>query len=119
MSEDDLQIHRETLAQIDTTLHQVRTAIAEAIGYIERQEDGSLTMRLALKAIRQQVDALEDKVYGLHYTAISLTRIAVRLREQRDEALRQRDARRRVWSDRVSRCLNRTVLRRKSCLQKR
>jgi hypothetical protein len=37
------------------------------------------------------VDTLEDEVYGLHYTAISLTRIAVRLREQRDEALRQRD----------------------------
>jgi hypothetical protein len=91
MSEDDLQIQKETLTQIDTTLHQVRAAIAEAIGYIERQEDGPLTMRLALKAIRQQVDTLEDEVYGLHYTAISLTRIAVRLREQRDEALRQRD----------------------------
>ena len=91
MSSNPLTLQPEPLIEINTVLEQVRAAIEEALGYIERQEDGPLTMRLALKAIRQQVDALEDEVYGLHYTAASLNRIAIRLREQRDEALRQRD----------------------------
>lgn len=47
-------------AEIELAVHEARKAIAEALGYIEQQEDGPLTMRCALKDIDKQVDVLES-----------------------------------------------------------
>lgn len=78
-------------AEIELTVGDARKAIAEALGYIERQEDGPLTMRHALKDIGNTITSLENELFELHYTIETLDRLATRLRDQRDEAMLQRD----------------------------
>ena len=76
---------------IEQTIRDTRQAIQEALGYIERQEDGPVTMRHALKDIDQSVTAIECEVWYLSSALDRLQAIAAKLLEQRDEALRQRD----------------------------
>jgi hypothetical protein len=76
---------------IEQTIRETRQAIREALGYIERQEDGPLTMRHALKGIDQSVTAIECEVWYLSGALDRLQAIAAKLLAQRDEALRQRD----------------------------
>jgi hypothetical protein len=78
-------------ATIDQAIRETRHAIKEALGYIERQEDGPLTMRHALKDIDKSVTAIEGEVWYLSGALDRLQSIAAKLLEQRDEALRQRD----------------------------
>jgi hypothetical protein len=80
--------YRTTIEQI---IRETRQAIQEATGYIERQEDGPLTMRHALKDIDKSVTAIECEVWYLSGALDRLQAIAAKLLEQRDEALRQRD----------------------------
>ena|SRR5258708_5219954 len=76
---------------IEQAIRETRLAIREALGYIERQEDGPLTMRHALKDIDQSVTAIECEVWYLSGALDRFQKIAAKLLEQRDEALRQRD----------------------------
>lgn len=76
---------------IEQAIRETRHAIKEALGYIERQEDGPLTMRYALKDIDKSVTAIEGEVWYLSGALDRLQAIAAKLLEQRDEALRQRD----------------------------
>src|SRR5438105_3643243 len=76
---------------IEQTICETRHAIKEALGYIERQEDGPLTMRHALKDIDKSVTNIEYEVWYLSGALDRLQAIAAKLLEQRDEALRQRD----------------------------
>jgi hypothetical protein len=85
LSQED---YRSTIEQ---TIREARQAIREALGYIERQEDGPLTMRHALTDIDKSVTAIECEVWYLSGALDRLQAIATKLLEQRDEALRQRD----------------------------
>jgi hypothetical protein len=78
-------------AEIDQAIQETHQAIEEAFGYIERQEDGPVTMRHALTAIDTRLSAIETEVCCLVGTVDRLHTIALKLLEQRDEALRQRD----------------------------
>jgi hypothetical protein len=78
-------------AEIRATIHETRQAIKQALGYIERQEDGPLTMRHALKDIEKSVSAIECDASYLTSELKRLRIIAGKLLQQRDEALRQRD----------------------------
>jgi len=78
-------------AEIRIAIRDTRQAIKEALGYIERQEDGPLTMRHALKDIDKNVTAIEGEVGYLTGELQRLRLIASTLLKQRDEALRQRD----------------------------
>jgi hypothetical protein len=76
---------------IEQAIRETRQAIREALGYIQRQEDGPLTMRCALKDIDQSVTAIECEVWYLSGALDRFQAIVAKLLEQRDEALRQRD----------------------------
>ena len=76
---------------INHAIRDTRQAIQEALGYIERQEDGPITMRHALKDIDTSVTAIECEVWYLSGALDRLQALAAKLLEQRDEALRQRD----------------------------
>lgn len=76
---------------IEQAIRETRQAIQKALGYIERQEDGPLTMRHALKDIDKSVTAIEGEVSYLTGELQRLRIIASTLLKQRDEALRQRD----------------------------
>lgn len=76
---------------IEQAIRETRQAIREALGYIERQEDGPLTMRYALKDIDKSVTAIEGEVWYLSGALDRFQTIAAKLLHQRDEALRQRD----------------------------
>jgi hypothetical protein len=65
-------------AEIELTVGDARKAITEALGYIERQEDGPLTMRHALKDIGNTINSLEHELFELHYTIETLNRLAAR-----------------------------------------
>ncbi len=78
-------------ADIEKAVRETRSAIQEALGYIDRQEDGPFTMRCALQEIDNRLSAIETEVCCLVGTADRLHAIALKLMEQRDEALRQRD----------------------------
>jgi hypothetical protein len=78
-------------AEIRVVIRETQQAIREALGYIERQEDGPLTMRHALKDIDQNVTAIECEVSYLTGELQRLRLIASTLLKQRDEAVRQRD----------------------------
>ncbi len=78
-------------ADIEKAVRETRSAIQEALGYIERQEDGPFTMRCALQQIDSRLSAIETEVSCLVGTADRLQAFALKLMEQRDEALRQRD----------------------------
>ncbi len=78
-------------ADIERAVRETRQAIREALGYIERQEDGPFTMRCALQEIDNRLGAIETEVSCLVGTTDRLRAIALKLMEQRDEALRQRD----------------------------
>jgi hypothetical protein len=78
-------------AEIRLAIRETRQAIKEALGYIERQEDGPLTMRHALKDLDKSVTAIECEVSYLTGELQRLRLIASVLLKQRDEALQQRD----------------------------
>ena len=78
-------------AEIKAAILETRQAITEALGYIERQEDGPLTMRYVLKDIGERVNTIEYEVSYLTDELQRLKAIASTLLKQRDEALRQRD----------------------------
>ena len=78
-------------AEIRLAIRETRQAIKEALGYIERQEDGPITMRHALKDIDTNLTAIEGEVSYLTGELQRLRLIASTLLKQRDEALRQRD----------------------------
>lgn len=78
-------------AKIEQAIRETRQAIREAVGYIERQEDGPLTMRHALRDIDQSVSAIEAETLYLTGTLDRIQAAATKLLEQRDEAIRQRD----------------------------
>ncbi len=78
-------------AEIRVAIRETRQAIKEALGYIERQEDGPLTMRHALTDIDKSVTAIECEVSYLTGELQRLRLITSTLLKQRDEALRQRD----------------------------
>jgi len=78
-------------AVIEQAIRDTRQAIQEALGYIERQEDGPVTMRYALTDIDKAVTAIECETWYLSGALDRFQTIAAKLLEQRDEALRQRD----------------------------
>ncbi len=78
-------------ADIEQAVNETRQAIREALGFIDRQEDGPFTMRCALQEIDSRLSAIETEVSCLVGTTDRLHAIALKLMEQRDEALRQRD----------------------------
>ncbi|MEP7284853.1 MAG: hypothetical protein ABI947_03690 [Chloroflexota bacterium] len=81
----------ELYAYIKQAIQETHAAVEEALGFIERQEDGPFTMTIALKDIDSQVDAIETQAICLLGAVESLHSIAARLLEQRDEAIRQRN----------------------------
>ena len=81
----------ELYARIKLTIQETHAAVEEALGFIERQEDGPFTMTVALKDIDSQVDAIATEVSCLMGSVEVLHTVAAKLRDQRDEALRQRD----------------------------
>ena len=76
---------------IDQAIRETRQAIKEALGYIERQEDGPVTMHYALKDIDNTVTAIQCEVSYLSGALERFQAITAKALEQRDEALRQRD----------------------------
>ena len=76
---------------INQAIRDTRQTIHEALGYIERQEDGPVTMRYALTDIDKTVTAIECEAWYLSGALDRLQAIAAKLLEQRNEALRQRD----------------------------
>jgi hypothetical protein len=85
------QEHENYQAELSHAISETRHAISEALGYIERQEDGPVTMRFALRDIEDRVSAIESEA---DYLACALDRfqeMVEKLAEQRDSALRQRD----------------------------
>jgi len=81
----------EYRAEIEQAIRDTRAAIEEALGYIERQEDGPSTMRSAIKDIDALVDAIETDVSCLVITVDELRALTATLRQQRNEAVHQRD----------------------------
>lgn len=79
-------------ADIAVAIEEARTAIEEALEFIRNQEDGPLTMRAALAEIGERIDRVETEVCCLTYTYENLSVAIARLTQQRDEALRQRNA---------------------------
>jgi hypothetical protein len=77
--------------QIEKVLNETREAIQAALTLIDNQEDGPITMRAALKDIYSRVDDIETEFAYLSSTTNYLNAIALKLLEQRDEAVRQRD----------------------------
>lgn len=73
--------------EIEQAFHETRTAIDEALAYIERQEDGPVTMRGALREISARLDAVETEVCYLTGTLDWLQGIALELQTQRDALL--------------------------------
>lgn len=78
-------------ADIEKAVCETRSAIHEALGYIDRQEDGPFTMRCALREIEEHLSAIETEVSCVVGAVDRLHAILRKLMEQRDEALRQRD----------------------------
>ncbi|MEP7284376.1 MAG: hypothetical protein ABI947_01250 [Chloroflexota bacterium] len=81
----------ELYAHIKQSIEETHTAVDEALGFIERQEDGPFTMTAALKDIDSQVDAIATEVSCLMGSVEVLHAAAVKLHVQRDEAIRQRN----------------------------
>ncbi|MEP7287021.1 MAG: hypothetical protein ABI947_14795 [Chloroflexota bacterium] len=81
----------ELYAHIQQAIEETHAAVEEALGFIERQEDGPFTMTVALKDIDLQVDAIATEAACLMGTVESLQAVAAKLRDQRDEAIHQRD----------------------------
>lgn len=72
-------------------IDEAHQAIEHALELIRNQEDGPFTMTIALREIDQQICAIEN---ALSYWKGGLQRakdFALKLRGQRDEAVRQRD----------------------------
>ena len=78
-------------ADVETAIRETRQAIQDSLGYIDRQEDGPFTMRIALKEIDDRLNAIETEVSCLVGSIDRFHAIALKLMEQRNEALRQRD----------------------------
>jgi len=76
---------------MEKVVHETRQAIEETLGYIERQEDGPVTMRHALKDIDERVSAIENEINYLVGTVDHLHTLAERLFRQHEEAIRQRN----------------------------
>src|SRR5262245_35955217 len=74
---------------IDEAIRHIHEMIDEALGYIERQEDGPMTMRAALKDIRDRVDTLESEINVLFGSAAELQHISARLIMEREAAIQQ------------------------------
>ena len=78
-------------AEIATMIRKTYQTIEEALGYIERQEDGPLTMRFALRDIEHTVEAIETEVCYLTGALEQLQTAIATLQTQRDEAMQQRN----------------------------
>jgi hypothetical protein len=78
--------------ELERAIQETREAINAAILLIENQEDGPITMRAALKDIDARLDSIETEVCYLNGTVEKFGAITAKLREQRDEVIRQRDA---------------------------
>lgn len=91
MSEITLPEPEDYRSTIEQAIRETRQAIIDALGYIERQEDGPVTMHYALKDIDKSVTAIECELWYLSGALERLQVIAGQVLEQRDEALRQRD----------------------------
>lgn len=74
--------------EIEQAFHETRTAIDEALTYIERQEDVPVTMRCALREISARLDTVETEVCYLAGTLDWLQGITLELQAQRDRLLR-------------------------------
>ena len=79
-------------ADIAAAIREARESIEEALDFIRNQEDGPLTMRAALREIGEKIDRVESEVCCLTYSYEDLSIIVARLNQQRDEAIRQRNA---------------------------
>ena len=77
---------------IAAAINEARDAIEEALECIRNQEDGPLTMRAALAEIGERLDRVESEVCCMSYSYKNLSVMIARLNQQRDEALRQRNA---------------------------
>ena len=91
MNDDILPEPEDYRAEIDRMLLETRQTIQVALGYIEQQEDGPLTMRFALGDIDKSVSAIESEVWYLSSALDRLQALAAKLMDQRNEAVRQRD----------------------------
>jgi len=74
--------------EIAMALCDTREAIRKALGHIERQEDGPLTMQRSIKDIESHILILESALNELRGSLEVAQRMAARVRQQRDEALR-------------------------------
>jgi hypothetical protein len=77
--------------QMEALIEKAYAAIQEAITLIDNQEDGPFTMRCALKVIEECVTLIESEGVYLQARAEDMNAIALKMRDQRDEALNQRD----------------------------
>ena len=75
--------------RLEQAIQATRVAIEEALGFIERQEDGPLTMHFALRDIAQQVDAIETEACCVVVTLEEMNELVLKLCQQRDEAIHQ------------------------------
>jgi len=90
-SDIDLPEQEDYRAVMDQTIKDMRQAIHEAFGYIERQEDGPLTMTYVLRKAEKRLSAVECESWYITSQINRLHTIITKLLEQRDEAIRQRD----------------------------
>jgi hypothetical protein len=78
-------------AAIYEVIQEAHEAIQAALTLIDNQEDGPVTMRAVLKLIDARLNEVETEAWYLINTADRVNGLSGRLREQRDEVLRQRD----------------------------
>ena len=81
----------ELVVWLDVAIATARASVEESLALIERGEDGPATMRQALKTLHARLDVMDTEASILRAAIGELFGVAVRLREQRDEALSDRD----------------------------
>jgi hypothetical protein len=87
----DIPADEDYRVVLEQCIHEAYAAIREANGYIDRQEDGPFTMRMALRDIEKRVSAIQAEMWYLTGALDRYQAITAIVIEQRDEAIRQRD----------------------------
>src|ERR1700730_11068293 len=77
---------------VEQAVAAVRTAIEDALELIRNCEDGPFTMTVALRTIEERLDVVYSQMGLLNASREDLREIALKLRDQYEEAIQQRDA---------------------------
>jgi len=91
MSNSSLPQEYAYRAEVEKAIRKTTEAIEAAFGHIERQEDGPITMRYALKEIDNGLSEVENQISYLIGTLLSANDFTAQMIEQRDNAIRERD----------------------------